>query len=103
MQVCLTNGDYQIGFFVRSFEYKEPQNTLADSSCCDSACTDDICCQSTNITCSPTIRICVRESNHPSDDRESSCIQTTQRSDGVPPLITLSTGNGEIERYYTVK
>ncbi len=42
MQICLTNADYQIGYIVRSFEYIDSQNTLADGSCCDSTCSDDI-------------------------------------------------------------
>ena len=101
LQVGFSSADYQIGVAVQSIEFLEPQNTLADGSCCDSGCGDDAtCCAAAS--CSPTLRLCFRKSQHPTDDRDSPCLVQISREDGDEPFFSLSTDSPAAAGYYTV-
>ena len=99
----LAFADYNIGFAL-IIQFQGAENTLADGSCCDSSClSDQSCCASTNTTCSPTLRLCFRESQHPREDTESSCpLMEIQRNSANGALILFGTDSAPISTVYAV-
>ena len=103
LQLGPVTADYHIGFRLNSIEFLEPQNTLADGSCCDPGCRDNTmsCCAATNITCKPTLRLCFREPQHPMEDEESSCLLLISRQ-SVDGFVAIGSTNPSIKQYYSV-
>lgn len=101
LQVGLGSTDYHIGYVLQSIHFQRPPNTLFDGSCCDASCTTNTsCCAAAH--CSPTLRLCFREFNHPKEDVESCPLLKITRTQASQVLFALGTDNKPIQRFYTV-
>jgi hypothetical protein len=60
---------------------------------------DEVCCAAT--TCSPSLRLCFRESQHPEDDTDSPCILSENRRT-AQNFTTPGLNNAPIEEFYRV-
>jgi hypothetical protein len=87
---------------VKNITFPTPLNTLFDGACCNSSCgADQACCAATS--CSPTLRLCFRESQHPQDDTDSDCpFLQLERTMANQRFVVLGMDNLPIQRYYTV-
>ena len=100
LQLSFASADYHIGFIVQSIEFLTPRNILANGSCCDSSCGANgiECCDN---GCSPSMRICFRESQHLADDPSCPLLEVLRNT--AQSLVVLSTNIPPIQRYYTVE
>ena len=87
---------------VNRITFQPPMNTLSDGSCCNSTCgMNQTCCASTS--CSPTLRLCFRESGHPREDTDSNCpILEIDRTNVNQQLVVFGIDNLPIPRYFSV-
>jgi hypothetical protein len=85
---------------VQDVAFLPPLNTLLDGSCCNSSCgVDEVCCAAA--TCSPSLRLCFRESQYPRSDISNCPLLEVDRTNAATFLV-LGIDNFPVERYYTV-
>lgn len=98
----MASANYQIGYTVQTVTFNPPYNMLADGSCCNSDCNTQQCCSASIDVCSPTLRLCFRELEHPIEDTNSECFLVASRIFGNQTFAVLGTDTPEIERLYSV-